>query len=108
MSFGKFAFPILFAASTALAGAKGEDRVWVSRPDGSLQCDEKPAGLSDPVTKAKEELSKKGVRVFEAKKSNDGQMRAQVCGMTTGNETRLLIPKSDLAKAKALGFEASP
>lgn len=110
MSFAKFALlalPILLGSSAAFSGSKGEDRVWITRPDGSLQCDEKIEGTAlDPVVKAKEELAKKGVHILEAKKANDGKMRAQMCGMTTGNETRFLVPKKDLTKAKALGFEA--
>ena len=93
--------------ATAFAAAKGEDRVWITRPDGSLQCDEKTEGSAhDPVAEAKEQLTKKGVHVLEAKKRNDGRMRAQVCGISTGNETSFLIPKNELTKAKTLGFEA--
>jgi hypothetical protein len=112
VSFGKAIVPALvfstFLATAAFAAAKTEDRVWITRPDGSLQCDEKTAGTpQDPVVVAKEQLTKKGVHVIDAKKSNDGRIRAQVCGISTGNETRFLIPKSELAKAKSLGFEAS-
>lgn len=117
MSFAKFRAPAIAVASvlgfvigaTASAAAKGEDRIWITRPDGSLQCDQKSEGAShDSVAEAREQLTKKGVHVIEAKKSNDGRIRAQVCGISTGNETSFLIPKSDLAKAKSLGFEASP
>jgi len=105
--FVKF-LPFLFVAASAVAAAKGEDRVWITRPDGSLQCDENVAGAGhDPIAEAKAQLTKKGVRVLEAKKNNDGKMHAQACGISTGNETSFLIPKGDLAKAKSLGFEAS-
>lgn len=81
--------------------------VWITRPDGSLQCDAQIEGTAaDPVVKAKAELEKKGVKVLEAKKRNDGLMRAQACGIATGNETAFLISTQDLAKAKALGFAA--
>ena len=115
MSFAKFRLSatVLSAiigfllGASAFAAAKGEDRVWITRPDGSLQCDEKTAGTpQDPIAIAKDQLTKKGVHVIEAKKSNDGRIRAQVCGISTGNETSFLIPKSELAKAKSLGFEA--
>lgn len=87
--------------------ARQEATVWITRPDGSLQCDAQIQGTSaDPVVKAKAELEKKGVKILEAKKRNDGQMRAQACGIATGNETTFRISKPDLAKAKALGFEA--
>lgn len=116
MSFAKFRLSatVLSAiigfllGATAFAAAKGEDRVWITRPDGSLQCDQKSEGAAhDPVAEAREQLTKKGVHVIESKKSNDGRIRAQVCGISTGNETSFLIPKSELAKAKSLGFEAS-
>lgn len=81
--------------------------VWITRSDGSLQCDPKEEGTkNDPLKKAQAQLEKSGVKVFEAKKRNDGAMHAAACGITTGNQTAFLIEKADLAKAKALGFEA--
>ncbi|MBS1961685.1 MAG: hypothetical protein JST04_05685 [Bdellovibrionales bacterium] len=108
MSFAKFLLPLAVFSIGAFAATKPEadDRVWITRPDGSLQCDEKTEGAAhDPVAEAKAELTKKGVHVLEAKKRNDGKMRAQVCGISTGNETSFLIPKKELSKAKTLGFE---
>jgi hypothetical protein len=64
--------------------------------------------VNDPILKAKNELADRGVHILEAKKRNDGKMRAQACGFSTGNETSFLIPKKDIATAKSLGFEAIP
>ncbi len=94
------------AKSTAKSMAQ-ETTVWITRPDGSLLCDAQIEGATaDPVAKAKAQLEKKGVKILEAGKRNDGQMRAQACGIATGNETTFRIPTQDLAKAKSLGFEA--
>jgi hypothetical protein len=80
--------------------------IWITRSDGSLQCDPKAEGSpADPIRKARLELEKGGVKVFDEKKTNDGAMHAAACGITTGNETSFLIEKNDLAKAKTLGFE---
>ncbi len=85
------------------------ENVWVTRADGSLQCDEKETEVAnDRLTKAGNELTGRGVQVIEAKKRHDGKMRAQACGFPTGNETSFLIPKKDVATAAALGFTAIP
>ncbi len=106
MSSAKFLLPLLLVSVAAFAAAKSEERVWITRPDGTLQCDEKPKGAEhDPVAEAKDELTKKGIHVLEAKRQNDGKMHAQMCGISTGNETRFLIPKKELTQAKALGFD---
>jgi hypothetical protein len=107
VSFVKFLLPLslVLIASSSFAGGKGDDRVWIARPDGSRQCDEKDGTPHDPIAEAKEELTKKGIHVLEAKKRNDGRIRAQMCGISTGNETSFLIPKKELAKAQTLGFK---
>ena len=95
------------AARTSSKVSPADAGVWITRTDGSLQCDPQIIGTSeDPVVKAKAQLEKSGVKVLEAQRRNDGQMRAQACGISTGNETSFRIPKQDLAKAKSLGFEA--
>ncbi len=86
--------------------ATQSDSVWVTRPDGSLQCDEKKAGIEESrLARAKTELEKAGVEVIASKRRNDGKMRAQMCGMATGDETSFQISATDLPKAKTLGFE---
>lgn len=102
-------FSVAFAGAGKKPSAERTDSVWISRPDGSLQCDEKPGTAPiDPVTAARAVLEKSGVKILEGQKRNDGAMRAQVCGIATGNETTFLIPRSDLSKAKSLGFEPLP
>jgi hypothetical protein len=99
--------PLLLISAGAFGAAKSDERVWISRPDGSLQCEvgaEKKD--KDPVVTAKDQLTKKGIHVLEAKKRSDGKMHAQMCGISTGNETSFLIPKNELTRAKSLGFEA--
>lgn len=109
--------PFLLPYSFAFAGAGKKpnpegthpDSVWISRPDGSLQCDAKQGVAHvDPVAAARTLLEKSGVKILEGQKRNDGAMRAQVCGIATGNETTFLILRNDLGKAKSLGFEALP
>jgi hypothetical protein len=98
--------PSVIAASKRQAKEAASDRVWITRPDGSLQCDPKEEGTAaDPVKKAQSQLEKSGVRVLQAQKRNDGAMRAAACGISTGNETSFLIEARDFAQAKALGFE---
>lgn len=95
------------AALTFAAGTSAPEKIWITRSDGSLQCDPKEEGTkNDPIKKAQTQLAKKGVKVYESKKRNDGAMHAAACGITTGNETSFLIEKQDLSKAKSLGFEA--
>lgn len=106
MSSAKILPILLVASSAAFAAAKSEDRVWIARSDGSRQCEDAVEGRAhDRVAEAKAELTRKGVHVIEAKKDNDGRVHAQACGISTGNLTTFLIPKRELAKAKALGFE---
>lgn len=116
---------LLFILATGLAGGlkgrmgkntvKGSDlelssKVWVKKPDGSMSCDQAVEGQKEghSAEHATENgaalLKKEGIHVFEFKKTNDGQMRATVCGIPTGNEDSFLIPEKDLAKATALGF----
>ena len=83
------------------------ERVWITRPDGSLQCDPKlDAEAVDPIKKAEAQLKSAGITVFESKKTNDGAMHASACGIATGNETSFLIDRSAAPKATALGFRA--
>jgi len=106
VSFARTLALVFFFSVSSFAA---DDRVWVTRPDGSLQCDEHVGGSApDPIAEAKQQLKKKGVHVLDSKKRNDGQLRAQACGISTGNETSFLIPKKELDRAKALGFELVP
>jgi hypothetical protein len=100
------AIAALSIAAEAFSGGKKSEKIWVSRPDGSLQCDPKVEGTAnDPLVKAKTELEGSGVRVYGSKKRNDGRMHAAACGIATGNEAALEIEARDLEKARARGFE---
>jgi hypothetical protein len=107
MSGAKIFIPFFLLTAVACAATpNGGDTVWITRPDGSLQCDPKVVGTpKDPVLVSQAELEKNGVHVLEAKRRNDGRMHAQMCGLSTGNETSFRIPKADLAKAKVFEFE---
>lgn len=103
----------LFCCVPAFAGGKKQTpapsqgapseaaQVWISRPDGSLSCGMKEA---QSLETAAAELEKAGVRVFGSAKGNDGKMRAQMCGLPTGNLNRFKILEADVEKAKGLGF----
>ncbi len=78
-----------------------QETVWVGQPDGSLQCKPK-SGKS--LEDGKTPLTQAGVAVLESKKTSDGMMRAQMCGIPTGKLNAYLIKKSDLPAAIRLGF----
>lgn len=76
------------------------DRVFVHKPDGSLQCNQgKPVSAAD----MKKELG--DIPVYSSSKRNDGQMRIQVCGAPTGNSNVYEIDRTNLGAALKLGFE---
>ena len=114
-------FILFFTLATGMAGGKMgrmgknsiktsdlnlDHKVWISKPDGSLSCDQAEEGHKEghATSTGAGLLKKEGINVFEFKKINDGQMRAAVCGIPTGNEDSFLISDKDLAKATALGF----
>jgi len=81
----------------------GEEKVWVAKLDGSIQCEENPKALTPDV--ATQQLKKAGVMVFQSRSGHDGMMRVAVCGADTGNTVEVEIAKADLPKARAHGFE---
>jgi len=81
------------------------DTVWVRRQSQGKQCsDESKTSLE----LAARDLSAAGVHVIESKKQGDGKMHPALCGLPTGNSDVIRIPKSDLPKAMAKGFEEVP
>ena len=90
--------------SSGTSSPVAADRVWVSRPDGGLSCE---ADKAESVEKGAKALKSMAVEVFESRKSGDGKMHIEMCGAATGNENGYLIRRSDLDKAKALGFKPS-
>lgn len=77
-----------------------EDRVFVYKYDGSLQC-----GAGKPV--ALEAMAKElqGITIFSSAKKLDGLMHIQVCGSTTGMANVYEIPFAAQKKAEAKGFK---
>lgn len=76
------------------------DRIFVHKPDGSLQCNQ---GSPISVEEMKKDL--KDIPVYSSRKQNDGQMRIQVCGAPTGMSNVYEIDRAQLQKAIELGFE---
>lgn len=75
-------------------------RVFVYRPDGSLQCGQ---GKKIDLNTMKSEFGK--IEVFSAENKHDGMMRIQLCGAPTGFNNVYEIKQSDLDAAIKLGFK---
>jgi hypothetical protein len=99
----KQATPQKAETPAAAAPIGSAETVWIAKPDGGQMC---APGSGKPVEAGLEELKKAGVQVVESKKSTDGKMRAQACGMPTGATNAYQIRSEDLAKAMALGFQS--
>jgi hypothetical protein len=74
-------------------------RVFVFKPDGSVQCDSNGKISLDAM---KKDLA--GIEIFSAENKHDGMMRIQVCGAPTGFCNVYEISEKDLEKANGLGF----
>lgn len=86
-------------ASLPVNELKPSDRVKVFKPDGSLQCG---MGKMIPIEQMQKEL--KDIQVFSATNKQDGLMHIQACGTPTGQCHVFEVPRSDLEKARKLGF----
>lgn len=75
-------------------------RVFVFKPDGSLQCGQ---GEKIEAASMKKDLGK--IEVYSSENKHDGMMRIQVCGAPTGYNNVFEINKSDLEAALKLGFK---
>lgn len=82
---------------------ESEQKIWVTRADGSRQCAPKKAKVPTPAAVA-EQMKASGILVFQARSGNDGQMHAQKCGAPTGRTVELEISRMDLTKALQMGF----
>jgi len=72
----------------------------VGKSDGSLQCGMKVGvSLSDMS-----EAELKGIKILSSEKKNDGLMRIQSCGASTGMMNTYEIRHQDLRKAQNAGF----
>jgi hypothetical protein len=76
------------------------NRIFIYKPDGSLQCG---MGNKTDVNDMKKELSK--IEVFSAENKHDGMMRIQVCGAPTGFSNVYEIDKKNLDEVLKLGFK---
>jgi hypothetical protein len=75
-------------------------RVFVYKPDGSLQC-----GMGEKIELEVMKRQLKGIEVFSAENKSDGMMRIQVCGQPTGFCNVYEISKKDLPEALKQGFK---
>jgi hypothetical protein len=92
--------PAPAAAADPIAKPSANDRIFVYKYDGSLQC-----GLGKAV--AVEAMAKElqGVTVYSSSKKSDGLMHIQVCGSITGMANVYEIPASQQKKAEGRGFK---
>lgn len=75
-------------------------RIFVYKPDGSLQCGQGEKINPDAMRK---ELG--SIEVFSVQNKHDGLIRIQVCGAPTGYNNVFEIDQKDLAEAIKLGFK---
>ena len=93
-------------AQAATAGSSSSsENIWVKRSDFGVSCEKDKA---QSLEAGADDLKKAGIQVFESGKGADSKMHIQVCGAPSGNENRYLISKSEIEKAKALGFKEVP
>ena len=77
-----------------------ENRVFVAKPDGSLQCGK---GKIISLDTMKSQL--KMIQIFSQAKKQDGLMHIQVCGSATGTSNVYEISPKDLKEAEKYGFK---
>lgn len=76
------------------------NRVFVYKPDGSLQCGQ---GQKIEINEMKKQLG--SIEVYSSDNKHDGLMRVQICGQPTGSCNIYEIATSDLDQAIKLGFK---
>lgn len=84
------------------ATTASQQKIWVTKSDGSTQCGGKKGALSH--TSAAQQLKQAGILVYQSKAGTDGQMHAQKCGAPTGATVDVEISRVDLRKALGFGF----
>jgi hypothetical protein len=77
-----------------------ENKVWVYKYDGGLQC-----GMGEEISLEKMRVDLEGIKVFRQEKRSDGMMRIQVCGSPAGRANLYEISKKDVEEAKEKGFK---
>lgn len=85
--------------------AAQEETVWVGKSDSAISC-QKTRGIE--IDKMASNLTAADIKIYAKRKLHDGKMRIQMCGVDKGDMNGFLIPKKDLEKAVALGFQAVP
>lgn len=80
-----------------------DDSIWVGKSDETRSCATQGGVELDAMGT---ELEKAKIHVLEKRKIRDKNMRIQMCGADRGNMNSFLISKSNLEKAKTLGFRA--
>jgi hypothetical protein len=98
-----FLLPLLVMASTshAFSSKKADESVWVSRADGSKQCDRSSGQAIDAGA---DELRKAGIDVLESRKGRDGKMHSQMCGAATGATNEYRVARDKTQDALSLGY----
>lgn len=84
------------------ATTASQQKIWVTKSDGSTQCGGKKGALTPAM--AAQQLKKAGILVFQSRAGSDGQMHAQKCGAPTGATVDVEISRVDLRKALGYGF----
>lgn len=77
-----------------------DSRVFVYKPDGSLQC-----GMGKGIPPEEMEKELEGIKVYSRENRPDGKMHIQVCGSPTGQVNVYEIPASSLKEAEKRGFK---
>lgn len=95
------ALMVLVACETAPRVALEEtyDQVYVAT--GALQCEDN----AERVPALAQRLRDEGVRVEMASCGHDGLARVAMCGAPDGSIGVFVVPRSDMPRARELGFE---
>ena len=83
--------------------APTNERIFVFKPDGSLQCS---SDKGTTLKKMEKELA--GIKIHSRKKRHDGLLRAQICGSVTGQINVFEIDLADWKHAMSLKFQKLP
>lgn len=97
---------LILVAVTAVATATGFSGArWMSRPDGSLQCE--AFDIENATASLKAELSKAGVdsaQIEHVPAAKASGMRMALCGSPTGGSFKIRVGSSQSDAAARLGF----
>ena len=91
---------LLLAACQHVASSSSYIKVY--KYDGSVQC----GYAGDELDTMGLELKNAGIDVVCSQKGHDGLMRAAVCGTGTGKLNIYVIERTNLSRAKSIGFKS--